>query len=85
MEKCNFLFKSLVAVWYLLSLHTHYLSLLLKITSQPQKISHVDHHTNNLGYVNYTMAMPFYILKKSILKAKEESWKFKYFTMQKYT
>jgi hypothetical protein len=29
------------------------------------------------------MALPF-TLKKYILKAKEELWKFKYFTMQKY-
>jgi hypothetical protein len=29
------------------------------------------------------MALPFYI-KKYLIKAKEEVWKFKYFTMQKY-
>jgi hypothetical protein len=32
--------------------------------------------------VCHTMALPFYIIK--YLKAKEELWKFKYFTMQKY-
>ncbi len=85
MEKCNCLFKSLVAVWYLLSLHNTLLVLVVEDNFITAKNSHVDHHTNKLGYVNYTMALPFYILKKSILKAKEEPWKFKYFTMQKYT
>jgi hypothetical protein len=32
--------------------------------------------------VCHTMALPFYI--KRYLKAKEEFWKLKYFTMQKY-
>jgi hypothetical protein len=32
--------------------------------------------------VNYTVALPFTL--KSILRQKEELWKFKYFTMQKY-
>jgi hypothetical protein len=27
---------------------------------------------------------PIYIFKKKYLKAKEELWKFKYFTLQKY-
>jgi hypothetical protein len=30
------------------------------------------------------VALPFTIFKKYLLKAKQESWKFKYFTMQKY-
>jgi hypothetical protein len=33
--------------------------------------------------VCHTVALPFYI-KKKYLKAKEELWKLKYFTMQKY-
>jgi hypothetical protein len=32
------------------------------------------------GGVSHTVALPFTL--KSILKAKEELWKFKYFTMQ---
>jgi hypothetical protein len=39
MEKCNFLFKSLVVAWYVLSLHTLLLSFLLKITLQLQNFS----------------------------------------------
>jgi len=33
--------------------------------------------------VCHTFGLAIYIIKK-YLKAKEESWKFKYFTMQKY-
>jgi hypothetical protein len=35
------------------------------------------------GGVLHCFALPFYI-KKYLKKAKEELWKFKYFTMQKY-
>jgi hypothetical protein len=38
--------------------------------------------TNKQG-VCHNMALPFTLIKK-YLKAKEESWKLKYFTMQKY-
>ncbi len=37
---------------------------------------------NNKGCVSHTVALPFTL--KSILRQKEELWKFKYFTMQKY-
>jgi hypothetical protein len=40
------------------------------------------HRTRNKQGVCYTMALPFTI--KKYLKAKEELWKLKYFTMQKY-
>jgi hypothetical protein len=39
-------------------------------------------HTNKQGEC-HTVALPF-TLKKYYLKAKEELWKLKYFTMQKY-
>jgi hypothetical protein len=32
----------------------------------------------------HRVALPFTFLKKKYLKSKEELWKFKYFTMQKY-
>jgi len=38
---------------------------------------------NNKG-VCHTVALPFTTLKNIYLKAKEELWKLKYFTMQKY-
>jgi hypothetical protein len=40
------------------------------------------HLTQEQQAVVHTVALPFYI--KKYLKAKEELWKLKYFTMQKY-
>jgi hypothetical protein len=38
---------------------------------------------NNKGLVCHTVALPF-TLQNKYLKAKEELWKLKYFSMQKY-
>jgi hypothetical protein len=49
--------------------------------SHPRPISQPTKHTNK-GCVTPRVALPF-ILKKDF-NAKEELWKLKYFTMQKY-
>jgi hypothetical protein len=43
---------------------------------------HRDKQNKNKQGVCHTMGLPFTL--KSMFKAKEELWKFKYFTMQKY-
>jgi hypothetical protein len=48
-----------------------------------QQCGYLTKLKNNKGVVCHTVALPFTFFKK-YLKAKEELWKLKYFSMQKY-
>ncbi len=71
-------------LWFLRTISEvyKYMCFALLVGSRLQKVRTVQHWTKWTRGVSHTVALPFTL--KSIFRQKEELWKFKYFTMQKY-